>query len=531
MDEQGSDVLVIGAGPAGITAALAIAETGRSVRIIDPSRASVRLPPRGNYLALRATDRSQWRWQVGAATGALAAMDQTSPKLRIPGLRGIFEGYAEANHLHADPGFHLVGAMAAGGMSNAWGCGVTRFTRAELGALGAYEASMLASYARVATRMGLSGANDDDIAAAVGVDEWADPPLPLDRMHAALYRRRDRITAGPGLSLGHTRLAVLARARGAREACDLAGLCLWGCPTGATWSAAFDLPQLRARPGVVWDPGWSAQRLDRNARGGWDVQVCAEDGVHRTLHAQYVLLAAGTLASTRLALAALQDPPARVRLLSNPMAAFLLCLPRFLGQAREPAFGLAQLSLRLDVLGSAGPAWAHTFSTAGLPVSELLPYLPLTRRAGLPLLRALLPATLFGNAFFPGEFSAHHVELQHDGALKISGGESTELAPAREQVRRTLVQAYRRAGAWMLPGSFIPGAWGADLHYAATLPIRDRPAAHECHASGQIAGLPGVYAVDGASLPTLPAKAHTLTIMANADRIARGIPHAAPGGG
>jgi hypothetical protein len=40
---------------------------------------------------------------------------------------------------------------------------------------------------------------------------------------------------------------------------------------------------------------------------------------------------------------------------------------------------------------------------------------------------------------------------------------------------------------------------------------------------GQIAGLPGIYAVDGASLPLLPAKAHTLTVMANADRIARGL--------
>jgi len=33
-----------------------------------------------------------------------------------------------------------------------------------------------------------------------------------------------------------------------------------------------------------------------------------------------------------------------------------------------------------------------------------------------------------------------------------------------------------------------------------------------------------LYIVDGASLPKLPAKAHTLPIMANADRIARAIP-------
>jgi len=76
----------------------------------------------------------------------------------------------------------------------------------------------------------------------------------------------------------------------------------------------------------------------------------------------------------------------------------------------------------------------------------------------------------------------------------------------------------------MLLGSFVPGAAGADLHYASTLPIRKHPTAYECKLSGQIDSLPGLYLVDGASLPKLPAKAHTLTIMANADRIARAIP-------
>ena len=73
----------------------------------------------------------------------------------------------------------------------------------------------------------------------------------------------------------------------------------------------------------------------------------------------------------------------------------------------------------------------------------------------------------------------------------------------------------------MLPGSFVAGPLGADLHYAATLPISKHPSAHECRINGELAGLPGVYVIDGAALPRLPAKAHTLTIMANADRIAR----------
>ena len=47
------------------------------------------------------------------------------------------------------------------------------------------------------------------------------------------------------------------------------------------------------------------------------------------------------------------------------------------------------------------------------------------------------------------------------------------------------------------------------------------PAPHECNRDGEVSASPGLYVVDGAALTRLPAKAHTLTIMANADRIAR----------
>ncbi|WP_413776385.1 hypothetical protein [Rhodopseudomonas sp. P2A-2r] len=51
--------------------------------------------------------------------------------------------------------------------------------------------------------------------------------------------------------------------------------------------------------------------------------------------------------------------------------------------------------------------------------------------------------------------------------------------------------------------------------------MKARPEPGQSDAFGEIAGMPGVFSIDGASLPSLPAKSHTLTIMANADRIAR----------
>ncbi|HEY0661754.1 MAG TPA: hypothetical protein VGD21_10620 [Lysobacter sp.] len=439
----------------------------------------------------------------------------------MPGLRNIFEGYAQKNRIRPGAGFHLVGALAAGGLSNAWGCGVASFDDGELGALANDRTAMQASYARVARRIGISGAQDDRLRDVVGLDDHAAAALPLDALHQRLWNARHRVDAMDSFALGRARVAVLSESRGDRSACDLSGTCLWGCANRATWSAAFDMETLRRHPLARIETGVVVQSVSPDGTGSWWVDADSPEGARR-FRAAKVVLAAGTIASTRLALAALPSPPASVRLQSNPMAAFLLWLPGALGAGRDPAFGLAQLSFIART--GHGTAFGNTFSTCGLPFAEFLSHLPTSRRAGLPLLRGLMPSTVVGNVFLPGSLSAHRVRLGTDGSLDIDGGTAPGLSEAMVQVRRTLAAGFRKLGAWMLPGSFVAGATGADLHYACTLPIRSEPAPHECRLDGQIAGLPGVYAVDGASLPELPAKAHTLTLMANADRIARQMP-------
>lgn len=517
---EADDILIIGAGPAGTSAALALAGSGLRVRLLDagPSGgAPVSLPPDRDLLTMRRDDAAQWQWQVGAAFAALRAAAGNSPKLRIPGLMRVFAGYAEANRIEGLDGFQVVGALAAGGLSNAWGCGVAAFDADELAPLSAARLSaMAASYARVARRMGLSGAAADELSALLGVDDWAAPALPMDALHTQLATRHR-----PGQAdfrLGRARVAVLSTPSDdpTRLPCDLRGLCLWGCPRRSTWSAALDLPAIR-RAGIAIEQAVQVRALVR-VGDGWQAEGHV-DGAPVQFRARRILLAAGTLASTRLVLAALPSPPAEVALQSNPTAAFLALSPSRLGAGPEQAFGLAQLSFAALAEG-ASPAWGNLFSTAGLPVSEFLGYLPASRRAGLPLLRALLPACSVGNVFLPGGLSAHRASLGPAGELRVRGGFAEGMTARMASARQTVAGGLRRAGAWMLPGSFVAAAPGADLHYAATLPMRSAPQAHETTVDGEVAGLPGLFVVDGAALPGLPAKAHTLTIMANADRIA-----------
>jgi choline dehydrogenase-like flavoprotein len=70
-----------------------------------------------------------------------------------------------------------------------------------------------------------------------------------------------------------------------------------------------------------------------------------------------------------------------------------------------------------------------------------------------------------------------------------------------------------------MPGGFKIGHPGDDIHYAGTLPMKKNPRKYETTLEGEVAGLPGIFVVDGSVLNSLPLKSHTYTIMANANRI------------
>jgi choline dehydrogenase-like flavoprotein len=83
-------------------------------------------------------------------------------------------------------------------------------------------------------------------------------------------------------------------------------------------------------------------------------------------------------------------------------------------------------------------------------------------------------------------------------------------------------RALRRLGLFPVPGPAALSMPGSDFHYAGTLPMGAAGPLATTE-SGELAGARGLFIVDGACLPRLPAKPPTITAMANAARIAAGI--------
>jgi len=516
------DVIIVGSGPAGVSAALPLAEAGVRVALLEGGPADPPpVWPDGDYQTLRRGDADQWRFFLGADLAGVRPQPLASPKFRVPALQAALARFAGAWPIETTD-FHAVGALAPGGLSRAWGAGVACFTDADLGADSPIAAADLAdAYRRVAARIGIAGRADDDLGDFFGAGLPLQPANPLSENARRLLDRYGRApgrAGAHGLSLGRARNAVLSEPLGGRGGCRQCGFCLWGCPDRAIYSAADELPGLAAR-GVTVLTDCRVMEIAAPPAGP-RVRVL-HAGLPAELSARRVLLAAGALGSARLALAALGHHQP-VPLLSTPTAGFAVWLPERLGAAPDGrAFPLAQVSYRVDLGDGLGDGFGNLFSTDGLPVHEFVRLSPLSIRAGAAIFPLLLPSLLVGNCFLPGALSRHALSVGADGRMRISGGFAPALGAVLGRVRRAVGGALRAYGLFALPGGFRVGAPGTDLHYAATLPMRRQPAPHQTDALGALPGLPGVHVVDAAALPALPAKAHTFTAMANAERIAR----------
>ena len=99
-------------------------------------------------------------------------------------------------------------------------------------------------------------------------------------------------------------------------------------------------------------------------------------------------------------------------------------------------------------------------------------------------------------------------------------------SPSRDEPARmkatlaTLKRALKQLGCIVPPGMTHVRPMGASVHYAGTLPMSASAAPLTTTSHCESRDFQGLFIADGATLPFLPAKNLTFTLMANAMRIA-----------
>ena len=513
-----TDVIVVGSGPTGICCCWPLLHAGLRVLLIDPGGPIAAVPADRPGLAdVRAGHPGKSTYLLGGDLRALRISKHPSPKLRIAAPPHFVSDYIDALRVSTN-GFVLAGSLAPGGLSNVWGSVASVYDDADLAGTPLRFADLSASYSAVSRRIGISGTKDDDMAPFHG-DIPLQPPIPNGALAAELLARYRRRGAGrAAMKLGFSRNAVLSLPLDGRKACERDGFCMWGCRRGAIYNSAHEIDSLSAFATFTYRPGCLVERIEPTGDGYRLEGRNPATGKGVAHVATRVVLAAGTVASTRLVLPLLARLGERRRLLNNPAYTFAVLFPSGLGRAAVAGqFAMAQLSYILPIAAGDSYTAGVLYPADCLSPVDIADEMPTTLRGGMLLARSLAPAMLIGLGYFDGALSDNRIVVDAgvDGLrVHIDGGWARSFSDALAETRSKLRRVFLRLGGILLPGSLNALPPGGDSHYAGTLAMGDL-LTRDC----EVAARPGVYVVDGAAFNRLPAKHCTLTLMANADRV------------
>lgn len=525
-------VTVIGSGASGVHFALTVLKKGGRVRMIDVgTQGPIQPLPTVSLNGLKAQLPDPAGYFLGSDYQGVHLPGDNDEYYGIPpGKDYIFEppdGFG-----HKSVGFAPLFSFARGGLGEAWTAGCYPFNADDTTDFPFPFADLAVQYDEVAERIGVTGAVDD-LSRFMPVHAHLLPPLRLDAHSARLldsyHRVRERMHAR-GVFIGRTRVATLSQSFRGRQPCTYSGRCLWGCPTGALYTPSFTLRECQTYSGFEYVPGVEVSHLRLGAGGGVAAVVARDlesDG-EVEFTAERVALAAGALVSTRIFLATLlRASGGRVRL-TGLMDNRQLLVPflnlKMLGQPFDPNTYQYHL-LGMGIAGASPSDYVHgqitTLKTA--LVHPVLQQLPFDLGTSVDVFRFIHAALGLVNVNFHDTRRPDcYVELTSDARPRLAiryvpdPGEPLRIKKALQRVKRALLAL----GCFVPPGMVHLRPMGASVHYAGTIPMTARPDPFTATPLGESRDVPGLFLVDGAGFPSLPAKNLTFTLMANAARIA-----------
>jgi choline dehydrogenase-like flavoprotein len=526
------DVTVVGSGASGVHFALSLLNKGRRVRLIDVGRqARTQLLPDAtlNDLKQRLPDPAGY------------FLGENFDAVFLPGAREEYYGIPPSKEhvLRSVPrfrasvsGFAPLFSFARGGLGEVWTAGCYPLSAAETEDFPFPHAELARGYDEVARRIGVTGV-DDDLARFMPLHDHLLPPLRLDEHSERLLSSYGRVRARlnrEGAYFGRTRVATLSQPLNGRSACDYKGRCLWGCPGESLYTPSLTLRECQASPNFDYVPGVEVTHL-RLGAGGRIQSLAARDvetGREVDIPAESVALAAGALMSSKIFLATMLHASGGPIRLSGLMDNRQVLLP-FLNLGMIGSSFAANtyqyhlLGIGLESASAIDYVHGQVTTLKTALVHPLIQRLPLPMRAATRAFRSIHGALGLVNVnlrdtrrdscfveLVEGDRNALRVHYEPDA------DEPSRLKTAVQRMKRVL----RALGCVVPPGMAHLRPMGSSVHYAGLLPMTRSAAPLTTNEFGESRDIRGLFIVDGAAFPVLPAKNITFTLMANAVRIA-----------
>jgi ferredoxin len=523
-----TNVLIVGSGPAAAGAALALsAREGVAVTVID---IGVRLDTEGQQVVERLASAEPDHWEP-------SLVERISAQPVSSGLRGVpekrtygsdypFRNVGQLDGLTADEDAttSLISA-AYGGYSNVWGSQLMPFTSSAFNSWPIDASAMSTHYGAVLNEIPYA-AEVDDLAENFPLMHRADPLPPLsDRSRRVLhaYDRHRSAMKARGITMGKARLAFRARD------CVRCRLCMTGCPYGLIYSASQTFDALQRSGRVTLHHGLMALRIsEEDDRASVVARELATGGTRR-FEADRVFIACGTLGTTRLVASSLNLFDVDLPILESQQFILpMLSLRASVDPRQEPDFTLSQFNMLVAPGGdSADMAQLH-FYTFNPSFIESLPSWVRADRMGKvqgQLLRRLSVALGYLPSWRSPRLFACVRKSSGDRGLPDMHISRGSAPGGRNHMLRSVVAQLARSATRLDLYPVLPmlrlAAGGKSYHVGGSFPHSAvRSGRLTSDRLGRVAPWRRVHLIDASVFPNVPAMTFTLTIMANAHRIA-----------
>ncbi len=517
-------IFVVGSGPAGVSAAYSLLRKGLAVTMLD---VGFQLEQERQHLVdrLAAGTPESWDQQsLEELRGFTKASVGGLPQKLVHG--SDFPYRAPTELVQFDQrGSDLLISHALGGLSTAWGANVFPFLAQDITDWPIGLAELEPYYRAVFGFVDLA-AREDRLGQLFPVHADKRHPLRPSRQAEAvlanLEQHRGTVTRH-GFEFGQSRLAVRTYPKGGDAGCVYCGLCLYGCPYGLIYCSAQALPQLQQFPNFKYVPGYYVDRIQESPAGVTIHARRVADGHTQEFSAERVFLGCGTVSTTKIVLESL-DGCGREILLRDSQY-FLTPLLRFRATpdvTTERLHTLSQVCLPLrDPALSPRSIQLLVYTYNDFYRRALETILPFRSARDSVLSRVLIIQGYLHSEDSPA-LAMQIARATGAGPVRVvlEGRPNSRTRPMIRNVLRRLRAIAPCMGSAVIPFMTRIGAPGKSYHVGASLPMRKRPGDFECDVVGRPTGLSRTHLIDASCFTSVPATNVTLTVMANAYRIA-----------
>jgi choline dehydrogenase-like flavoprotein len=347
---------------------------------------------------------------------------------------------------------------------------------------------------------------------------------PRARAVITAAKRHERALKRMGVTVGKARLAFNS------TACVRCGLCMTGCPYSLIYSASQTFDKLRQASRIEYHDNLLAVEVGQDGDVPFVVARQLGSQGSRRFEADRVYVATGALGTTRLILSSLRLFDQDVELVESVQFVMPMLSLRPTPDPRlSSEFTLNQFNMVVSIDEDWRDVSQIHFYPHNDAILDGLPGLFATKWAA-PLTDQLLRRLTVGLGYLPSwvspplrvraERPANIYELPR---LRVDGDLTHgSRIPMFRQVMRKVIQAAPCLDLWPVLPSMFFSAPGKSYHFGGAFPHSETPADGPLTTDrlGRMDRWPRIHLVDASVFPTVPATTFTLTIMANAHRIA-----------